>query len=133
MVRQIARHGGVPTGGAKKPFPVGSGLHEFEITILDAVGTADGAAAIALDSFHFEDESVTFFVDRKATIVDSGRIGSEWFGADRAAGKFGVHHYFRVFPAPPEAKAKLVSSQECWFVCPLANKWFVFFPVEAAE
>jgi hypothetical protein len=89
----IAGHGGVATGGTEEPFSVGSGLHELEITILDAVGAANGAAAIALDSFHFDDKGVTFFVDGKAPVVDGGRLGSERLGADRAAGGFGVHHY----------------------------------------
>jgi hypothetical protein len=76
-VRGIARHGRVATGGTEEPFSVGSGLHELEIALLDAIGTTDGAAAIALDSFHFDNEGVTFFVNGKATVVDGGRLGSE--------------------------------------------------------
>lgn len=131
MVGRIAGHSGVAAGGAEEPFSVGSGLHEFEITILGTIGAADGTAAIAADSSHFDDESVASFVDRKAAIVDSGRIGSEWFGADRAAGKFCVHYYF---PASPKVKRKNQCSVKAPDLYVLwRTKGSVFFPVEAAE
>ena len=131
MVGGIAGHGSVAAGGAEEPFSVGSGLHEFEITILGTIGAADGAATIAANSSHFENESVAFFVDRKASIVDGGRIRGEWFRADCAAGKFCIHYYF---PASPEAKRKSQCSAKALdLYVPWRTKGFVFFPVEAAK
>lgn len=89
----IAGHGSVATGGTEEPFSVSSGLHEPEIAILDTVRAADGTVMIALHSSHFDDKGVTFFVDREATVVDDGSLGSERLGADRAVGGFGVHCY----------------------------------------
>ena len=98
-IRQIAGHGGVATGGTEEPFSVGSRPHEFEIALLDTIGAADGTVVIALDSSHFDDEGVTFFVHREATVVDGGSLGSERLGTDRAASGFGVHHYRYRFAA----------------------------------
>ena len=101
-VGQIAGHNRVAASGAEEPFSVGSGLHEFEVAILDAIRAADRTVGVALDSSHFDDEGVAFFVDRKTAVVDGGRPGSERLGADRATGGFGVHHY----PLPPESDRK---------------------------
>jgi hypothetical protein len=114
----------VATGGTEEPFSVSSGLHEFEITILDAVGAADSTVTIAPDSSHFEDESVAVFVDGKAAVVDCGRLGSERFGADRAAGKVCVHHYF---PAPPEGKRKNQYSVKALICMFLGEQKSLFF------
>jgi hypothetical protein len=98
----IAGHGGVATGGTEEPFSVGSGLHEFKIPILDTIGAADGTVVIALDSSHFDDEGVTFFMDGKATVVDGGGLGGQKFGADRTGGGFAVHHYRFAARSGPE-------------------------------
>jgi hypothetical protein len=110
----------VATSGTEEPFSVGSGLHELEIAVLDAIGTTDGAAAIALDSFHFDNEGVTFFVNGKTTVVDGGRLGSERLGTDRAAGGFGVHYYRSCRTSLKSRQSICMSASEqmvCFFSC----------------
>ena len=87
----LAGHGGVSATGAEEQFSVGLGFHQFELLIFDAIRAANGGGTIDLDSFHFDDEGITFFMDGKAVVVGNGRIGSEGFGTDHAGGDFGVH------------------------------------------
>jgi hypothetical protein len=89
----VTGHGGVVAGGTKQPFAVSSGVHEFELSILDAIGAADGRRTIALDSLYSCDQRIALFMYGKAMDIGSGGGGSERFGADNAACDFGVHRY----------------------------------------
>jgi hypothetical protein len=79
--------------GQKEPFVVSSCVHEFELSILDAIGAADGGRAIALDSLYSCDQRLALFMYGKAMAIGGGGGGSERFGADNAACDCGVHRY----------------------------------------
>ena len=87
----MAGHSGVAAGGAEKPFSVGSGVHEFEIAILNTIGATDSLGANSLESFCSQNEGITFFVHGTGTVVRGVVSGPQGFSADGATGSFMAH------------------------------------------